>query len=52
MLAKAVAAVQADKTKALAMFNKGEGGFLDGTSIHFASISATARRLPTLISLN
>jgi hypothetical protein len=30
MLAKAVAAVQADKTKALALFNKGEGGFLDG----------------------
>jgi len=30
MLAKAVAAVQADKTKALAMVNKGEGGFLDG----------------------
>ena len=29
MLAKAVAAVQADKTKALDMFNKGEGGFLD-----------------------
>ena len=30
MLAKAVAAVKADKTKALATFNKGEGGFLDG----------------------
>ena len=30
MLAKAIAAVQADKTKALATFNKGEGGFLDG----------------------
>jgi hypothetical protein len=29
MLAKAVAAVHADKTKALAMFNTGEGGFLD-----------------------
>jgi len=29
MLAKAVAAVQADKAKALAMFNKGEGGFKD-----------------------
>ena len=29
MLARAVAAVQADKTKALAMFNTGEGGFLD-----------------------
>jgi len=29
MLAKAVSAVKADKTKALDMFNKGEGGFLD-----------------------
>ena len=29
MLLKAVAAVKADKAKALGMFNKGEGGFLD-----------------------
>jgi hypothetical protein len=29
MLMKAVAAVKADKTKALAMFNTGEGGFRD-----------------------
>jgi hypothetical protein len=29
MLEKAVAAVKADKTKALAMFNKGESGFKD-----------------------
>jgi signal transduction histidine kinase len=29
MLEKAVAAVKADKTKALDLFNKGEGGFLD-----------------------
>jgi Single Cache domain 2 len=29
MLLKAVAAVKADKTKALETFNKGEGGFLD-----------------------
>ena len=29
MLLKAVAAVKADKTKALDMFNKGAGGFLD-----------------------
>jgi hypothetical protein len=29
MLAKAVAAVKTDKAKALDMFNKGEGGFLD-----------------------
>jgi hypothetical protein len=30
MLTKAVAAVKADKAKALDMFNKGEGGFHDG----------------------
>jgi hypothetical protein len=30
MLARAVAAVKADKAKALDMFNKGEGGFRDG----------------------
>ena len=29
MLTKAVAAVKSDKAKALEMFNKGEGGFLD-----------------------
>ena len=29
MLVKAIAAVKEDKTKALDMFNKGEGGFLD-----------------------
>ena len=29
MLNRAVAAVKADKAKALDMFNKGEGGFLD-----------------------
>jgi len=29
MLTKAVAAVKTDKAKALAMFNKGEGGFKD-----------------------
>jgi len=30
MLMKAIAAVKADKAKALDMFNKGEGGFRDG----------------------
>jgi hypothetical protein len=30
LLAKAVAAVKADKTNALDLFNKGEGGFRDG----------------------
>src|SRR3984893_886224 len=29
MLTKAIAAVKADKTKALEMLNKGDGGFLD-----------------------
>ena len=30
MLMRAIAAVKADKAKALDMFNKGEGGFRDG----------------------
>ena len=46
MLIKAVAAVKADKAKALDMFNKGEGGFLIGTSMYFARMSATARPSP------
>jgi Single Cache domain 2 len=37
MLMKAVAAVKADKTKALEMFNKGEGGFLDRDLYVFCS---------------
>ena len=37
MLVKAVAAVKADKTKALDMFNKGEGGFLDRDLYPFCS---------------
>jgi signal transduction histidine kinase len=37
MLVKAVAAVKADKTKALDMFNKGEGGFLDRDLYVFCS---------------
>jgi hypothetical protein len=37
MLSKAVAAVKADKTKALDMFNKGEGGFLDRDLYPFCS---------------
>src|SRR5215831_18835339 len=47
MLDKAVAAVKADKTKALDMFNKGEGGFWTAISIRFASTSAMARSLPS-----
>ena len=37
MLEKAVAAVKADKTKAVDMFNKGEGGFLDRDLYVFCS---------------
>jgi hypothetical protein len=37
MLLKAVAAVKADKAKALDMFNKGEGGFLDRDPYPFCS---------------
>jgi Single Cache domain 2 len=37
MLVKAIAAVKADKTKALDMFNKGEGGFLDRDLYVFCS---------------
>jgi len=37
MLAKAVSAVKADKTKALDMFNKGEGGFRDRDLYPFCS---------------
>ena len=37
MLLKAVAAVKADKTKALNMFNTGEGGFLDRDLYVFCS---------------
>src|ERR1700723_2235104 len=37
MLMKAVAAVKADKAKALDMFNQGEGGFLDRDLYVFCS---------------
>ena len=37
MLLRAVAAVKADKAKALEMFNKGEGGFLDRDLYPFCS---------------
>ena len=43
MLMKAVAAVKADKAKALDMFNKGEGGFLDRDLYVFCAMSATPR---------
>src|SRR5262245_541434 len=40
MLDKAVAAVKADKTKALEMFNKGEGGFRDRDLYVFCNVTA------------
>ena len=51
MLEKAVAAVKADKAKALDMFNKGEGGFLDRDLYPFASIAAMARSSPSAIPM-
>jgi len=53
MLAKAVAAVQADKAKALAMFNKGEGGFKDRDLQPFcfnvSDGTITAATMPSLL---
>ncbi len=53
MLAKAVAAVQADKAKALAMFNKGEGGFKDRDLQPFcfnvSDGTLTAATMPSLL---
>ena len=40
MLDKAVAAVKADKTKALEMFNKGVGGFRDRDLYVFCNVTA------------
>ncbi len=58
MLEKAVEAVKADKTKALAMFNKGEGGFKDrdlyvfcadaSTGIETAHPTHRGRKLPEI----
>ncbi len=45
MLMKAAAAVKADKAKALDMFNKGEGGFLDRDFMSFAVMSAMGNPL-------
>ena len=53
MLAKAVAAVQADKATALAMFNKGEGGFKDRDLQPFcfnvSDGTLTAATMPSLL---
>ena len=43
MLMRAVAAVKADKAKALDMFNKGEGGFLDRDLYVFCSNAADGK---------
>jgi len=48
MLDKAVAAVKADQAVALAMFNKGESGFI-ATSIHAASESRTGDSSPVRV---
>jgi hypothetical protein len=47
MLAKAVVAVKADKAKALDMFNKGEGGFLDRDLYPFCFNSDDGKHLAT-----
>jgi hypothetical protein len=48
MLNKAVAAVKEDKTKALDMFNKGDGGFKDRDLYVFcANASDGVRHIPT-----
>ena len=47
MLAKAVAAVKADKVKALDMFNKGEGGFLDRDLYPFCFSISDGKHLAT-----
>jgi hypothetical protein len=47
MLAKAVAAVKADKAKALDMFNKGEGGFLDRDLYPFCFNVSDGKHLAT-----
>jgi hypothetical protein len=47
MLAKAVAAVKADKVKALDMFNKGEGGFRDGDLYVFCVTTSDGKFVAT-----
>ena len=50
MLEKAVAAVKADKAKAIAMFNKGEGGFKDRDLYPFCFNVADGKVLATQAS--
>ena len=47
MLEKAVAAVKADRTKALDMFNKGEGGFVDRDLYPFCFNISDGRNVAT-----
>src|SRR5262252_907647 len=47
MLAKAIAALKADKAKALDMFNKGEGGFLDRDLYPFCFNVSDGKHLAT-----
>ena len=47
MLARAVAAVKADKAKALDMFNKGEGGFRDGDLYVFCVTTSDGKFVAT-----
>jgi hypothetical protein len=47
MLTKAVAAVKADKAKALDMFNKGEGGFRDGDLYVFCVTTSDGKFVAT-----
>jgi hypothetical protein len=47
MLAKAVAAVKADKAKALDMFNKGEGGFREGDLYVFCVTASDGKFVAT-----
>src|SRR6201984_3731758 len=47
MLAKAIAALKADKAKALDMFNKGEGGFLDRDLYPFCFNISDGKHLAT-----
>src|ERR1700728_3949497 len=45
MLIKAIAAVKADEAKALDMFNKGEGGFLDRDLYVFCSTASDGKNV-------
>src|SRR5215469_812478 len=47
MLVKAVAAVKADRAKALDMFNKGEGGFRDGDLYVFCVTTSDGKFVAT-----